>query len=90
MMTGVTSEAGGRMELRVNVHRGEDGMYWAEVHDLPGAFASGETIPELVEAVEEAVSLYLAEPDQPLPDVQVTSFGIAVPDAERHPQLQPS
>lgn len=65
-------------DLRVRVHRGEDGMYWAKVHDLPGAFASGETLPELIEAVEEAISLYLADDAGPAPAVEVTSLGVAV------------
>lgn len=49
-------------QLHVNVHR-EDGSYWAEVQELPGCFASGDTVPELIDSVEEAVALYLAPPD---------------------------
>jgi predicted RNase H-like HicB family nuclease len=49
-------------QLHVDVHR-EDGSYWAEVRELPGCFASGATVAELVEAVEEAVALYLAAPE---------------------------
>ena len=49
-------------QLHVDVHR-EDGSYWAEVRELPGCFASGGTVDELVEAVEEAVALYLSTPD---------------------------
>ncbi len=39
----------------------EDGMLWAEVVDLPGTFASGEDMDELLEAVVEAIRL--VEPD---------------------------
>lgn len=49
-------------ELHVDVHR-EDGSYWAEVRELPGCFASGDTVAELIESVEEAVALYLAPPE---------------------------
>lgn len=49
-------------QLHVNVHQ-EDGSYWAEVQELPGCFASGDTVPELIDSVEEAVALYLAPPD---------------------------
>ena len=35
----------------------------AEVCELPGCFASGDTAAELVESVEEAVVLHLAPPD---------------------------
>lgn len=46
-------------EYIVKVHREEDGMFWAEVLDLPGCFASGESLDVLREALEEAISLYL-------------------------------
>ena len=51
-----------RQRIHVNV-RHEDGSYWAEVQELPGCFASGDTAAELIESVEEAVALYLAPPD---------------------------
>jgi len=43
----------------VRVHDEDDGHLWAEVLDLPGCFASGETLDELLEAVREAISLYV-------------------------------
>lgn len=46
-------------QLHVAVHH-EDGSYWAEVCELPGCFASGHTVAELIESVEEAIALYLA------------------------------
>lgn len=49
------------MELTAKVHH-EDGMFWAEVNELPGCFASGETPAELIETLDEAVSLYLSPP----------------------------
>ena len=53
-------------QLSVVIHY-EDGSIWAEVPELPGCFASGETMAELTEAVEEAVGLYLATADRPAP-----------------------
>jgi len=50
-------------QLHVDVHH-EDGSYWAEVRELPGCFASGQTVAELIESVEEAVALYLAPEGQ--------------------------
>lgn len=44
----------------VRVHE-EDGSYWAEVLDLPGCFASGQTLDELREALGEAIGLYLGD-----------------------------
>ena len=46
-----------QVELNVAVHY-EDGMYWAEVAEYPGLFASGETLDELAEAIGEAWVLY--------------------------------
>jgi predicted RNase H-like HicB family nuclease len=46
------------MELTVVVHQ-ERGSFWAEVTELPGCFASGRTVAELVPALAEAVGLYL-------------------------------
>jgi predicted RNase H-like HicB family nuclease len=51
-----------QVALHVDVHH-EDGSYWAEVRELPGCFASGDTVAELIESVQEAVALYLAPPD---------------------------
>lgn len=46
-------------QLHVEVHD-EDGSYWAEVDKLPGCFASGHDVPELIDSVREAIALYLA------------------------------
>ncbi len=53
------------MEVRALIHE-EDGSYWAEVVDLPGCFASGHTLQELIEGLEEAIRMCLPpsfEPD---------------------------
>jgi predicted RNase H-like HicB family nuclease len=47
-----------RMELKVNVHL-EDDSYWADVPALPGCFASGDSLDELVDSLREGISLYL-------------------------------
>lgn len=52
------------MEFRANIHH-EDGSYWAEVPELPGCFASGADLNELVEALEEAILLYLQNDESP-------------------------
>ena len=46
------------MKLNARVHS-EDGSYWAEVVELPGCFASGQTLDELTEALREAIRMYL-------------------------------
>lgn len=60
-------------EFTVNLHREDDGSFWAEVVELPGCFATGETLDELREALEEAISLYLY--DHP----EVGSMRVRVP-----------
>jgi predicted RNase H-like HicB family nuclease len=47
-----------QVTLQAQVHC-EDGMYWAEVPNHPGLFASGETLDELKEALVEAWFLYV-------------------------------
>jgi predicted RNase H-like HicB family nuclease len=46
------------MELTIQTHAEGEG-YWSEVVELPGCFASARTMTELLEAVGEAVGLYL-------------------------------
>jgi predicted RNase H-like HicB family nuclease len=63
-----------QLALHVDVHR-EDGSYWAEVKELRGCFASGDTAAELIESVEEAVALYLAPPEGEAPPVAIELAG---------------
>lgn len=46
------------MELTVVVRREGTG-YWSEIEQLPGCFASGRTLKELGDALDEAIALYL-------------------------------
>ena len=48
------------VRFNVAVHA-EDGSYWATVEELPGCFASGETIDELEEALVEAIRMCLPD-----------------------------
>ncbi len=48
------------LDLIARIHS-EDGGYWADVAELPGCFASGDTLDELFESLKEGVALYLAE-----------------------------
>jgi predicted RNase H-like HicB family nuclease len=52
------------VEYIARVHQESDGSYWAEVLNLPGCFASGHTLDELREGLEEAISLYVADDPQ--------------------------
>lgn len=53
------------MEPTARIHI-EDGSYWADVPELPGCFASGDTLDELFESLQEGVALYLAGSGRPL------------------------
>ena len=57
------------MDLTVRVHF-EGDAYWAEVLELPGCFASGETLDELKDALDEAIAMYLEDDEAaPRPDL---------------------
>ncbi len=55
------------MEPHVKLHA-EEGTLWAEVQELPGCFATGDTLEELAESLNEALALGLlgdlAEPER--------------------------
>ena len=48
-------------EYTVRVHYEDDDSVWADVIELPGCFASGGNLDELMEALREAIELYLSE-----------------------------
>lgn len=48
------------MELTAHIHI-EEGSCWADVPELPGCFASGDTLGERFESLQESVALYLAD-----------------------------
>jgi predicted RNase H-like HicB family nuclease len=45
--------------LSLRIHSESDHL-WAEVEEMSGCFATGRTIPELMEALEESISIWLA------------------------------
>jgi len=78
-------------EVTVRVHEEDDGWLWAEALDLPGCFASGRTLDELREALEEAIALYVTDDpdtraitrdmtkDPPRKAMQVAEMRVTVP-----------
>jgi hypothetical protein len=69
------------VDYTVAVRRDEDGMLWAHVRELEGCFASGATFDELIEALEEAVALYLTPSGAPpgeAASAHVATLGVAV------------
>lgn len=58
-------------DIRVKIHL-EDGSMWATVDDMPGLFATGDTLDELRESLQEAIALYLAKPGEEPPPVDIS------------------
>jgi len=50
--------------LTAQIHN-EDGSYWANVPELPGVFATGDTLDELFDSLREGVVLVLADDSEP-------------------------
>jgi predicted RNase H-like HicB family nuclease len=54
------------MKIKVIVHKAEEGGLWAEVPGIPGCATQGETYPELLanlyEAVEGCLSVDVEKP----------------------------
>jgi predicted RNase H-like HicB family nuclease len=70
-------------DLTVRVHR-EPNQLWAEVEELPGCFASGETLAELWEALAEAVGLYLSDDGSRSPATIVSTSMVTSEVVEEH------
>ncbi len=66
--------AGGEMKtytVIVHEEEAEDGGYWAEVEELPGCFASGETLDQLEQDVKGAIEQHISalrELGKPIPE----------------------
>jgi predicted RNase H-like HicB family nuclease len=59
---------------QVIVHSAEDGGFWAECPSLPGCVSQGDTPEDAIEAIKEAIALYIASLEArglPLPDESV-------------------
>ena len=64
------------MELNATVHA-EQGAYWAEVNELPGCFASGQTLDELTDALRESIQMYLSDSGTSPPAVQLNQLKLS-------------
>jgi predicted RNase H-like HicB family nuclease len=63
-------------ELHVKV-RHEDDSLWATVDEFPGVFATGDTLDELRESLEEGISLVLERPNGEVPTVTLQPLHLA-------------
>jgi len=55
-------------KLHIKV-RHEDEAFWATVDEYPGVFATGDTLDELRESLQEGIALVLAHPGEEPPAV---------------------
>lgn len=60
-------------ELHISV-RSEDGSLWATVKEFPGVFATGDTVEELRQSLEEGIALSIAEPGEPTPEIKLEAL----------------
>ncbi|BAQ60027.1 hypothetical protein GM3708_433 [Geminocystis sp. NIES-3708] len=49
------------MKIKAIVHTAEEGGYWAEVPIFDGCYTQGETIEEVLENLQEIISLYVED-----------------------------
>lgn len=52
-----------KLELNARVRIEDDRSLWADVEELPGCFASGESLPDLVDALKEAIVMCIEDDD---------------------------
>ncbi|WP_048148669.1 type II toxin-antitoxin system HicB family antitoxin [Methanolacinia paynteri] len=57
------------MKFKVIIERDEDGIYVAEIPELPGCHTQAKDIPTLIERIKEAAELY-AEDFENLPKME--------------------
>lgn len=63
-------------KLTARIHA-EDGSYWADVPELPGVFATGDTLDELFDSLREGVVLVMGS-DSGTDSVQLERAVISV------------
>jgi len=51
-------------KLEVEIHRAEEGGFWARVKGLPGCNTQGEDFFDLIEMINDAVLTYFEVPDK--------------------------
>ena len=47
------------MKLKVLIHKADEGGFWGEVPALPGCYSQGETVPDLLTNLREAIFCHL-------------------------------
>ena len=76
------------MEYVGLIHSAEEGGYWAEVPALPGCFAQGETLEELLEEAQGAIASHLEalrDAGQAVPQERVIIATVQAPELAKAP-----
>lgn len=67
------------MNIKVVVHKAEEGGFWGEVPSIPGCVSQGETLDELKGNIQEAIIGCLSvEVDEPEEDPESEVIELAV------------
>lgn len=51
-------------ELQIEIHRAQEGGFWAKVKNLPGCNTQGENFFDLIEMINDAVFTYFEVPER--------------------------
>ncbi|MEK7480678.1 MAG: type II toxin-antitoxin system HicB family antitoxin [Patescibacteria group bacterium] len=51
-------------ELEVEIHRAEEGGFWAQIKNLPGCNTQGENFFDLIDMINDAVFTYFEVPER--------------------------
>ncbi len=67
----------------LNVFEAEEGGFWADVAELPGCAAQGESLDELMQNARDAIEVFLEvmveEGEEPIADRFVANLEVASP-----------
>ena len=66
------------MKLKAIVHQAEEGGYWAEVPALPGCVTQADTLAELEQNLQEAITGWLQAGDASLDATEEHILEVAV------------
>ena len=67
------------MNIKVVVHKAEEGGFWAEVPSIPGCVSQGESMDELKKNIQEAIYVCLSvEIEDPENDPESEVIELAV------------
>jgi len=59
-----------RLNLEVEIHKAEEGGYWASVKGVPGCYSQGETKAEVTRNIREAIAAHFDLPEKPDPPTE--------------------